>query len=144
MSHLASADEDVPSNGQQRARLEGLRGRTNARRLSLANSAGIALGKDYAFDLTRPGLALYGGVTRDELADVVRQVVTPQAQILQRRTLKAGESIGYNACYTATVPVEAAILNIGYADGYWRGFTNCGAARRGVRSCQCWAECRWI
>ena len=130
MSHLASADEDVPSNERQRAGLEGLRGRTNARRLSLANSAGIALGIDYAFDLTRPGLALYGGVPRGELADVVRQVVTPQAQILQRRVLRAGESIGYNACYTATAPVEVAILNIGYADGYWRGFSNCGTARR--------------
>ena len=30
--------------------------------MSLANSAGIALGPRYAFDLTRPGLALYGGI----------------------------------------------------------------------------------
>ena len=131
MSHLASADENVPSNARQRDRLVALSGRTRAARLSLANSAGIALGRDYAFDLTRPGLALYGGVPREELAGVVRQVVTPEAQILQRRTLGPGESIGYNALYTATVPVEVAILNIGYADGYWRGFSNVGAGREG-------------
>lgn len=131
MSHLACADEDVPANARQRAAMEALRGLTSARRLSLANSAGIGLGPDYAFDLTRPGLALYGGVPRGELAGVVRQVVTPEAQILQRRTLQAGESIGYNACYTATARTEVAILNIGYADGYWRGFSNAGAARVG-------------
>ncbi len=131
MSHLACADEDVPANARQRDALLALRGRTAARRLSLANSAGIALGPDYAFDLTRPGLALYGGVPRGALADVVRQVVTPQAQILQRRTLAAGESIGYNALHTATAPTEVAILNIGYADGYWRGFSNQGSARAG-------------
>lgn len=132
MSHLARADEDVPANARQRERLVAIGGRTRAARLSLANSAGIALGRDYAFDLTRPGLALYGGVPRGELADVVRQVATPEAQILQRRTLRAGESIGYNARFTATVPVEVAILNIGYADGYVRGFINGGIARAAV------------
>uniref|UniRef100_UPI0035CA51FC alanine racemase n=1 Tax=uncultured Sphingomonas sp. TaxID=158754 RepID=UPI0035CA51FC len=131
MSHLACADEDVAMNARQLAAFRGLAGRTAARRLSLANSAGIGLGADYAFDLTRPGLALYGGVPRGELAEVVRQVVTPEAQILQRRTLGAGESIGYNALFTAAAPVEVAILNIGYADGYWRGFSNTGGARVG-------------
>jgi alanine racemase len=129
LSHLACADEDSAMNARQLAVFQDLRGRTAARRLSLANSAGIALGADYTFDLTRPGLALYGGVPRGELAGVVRQVVTPQAQILQRRTLGAGESIGYNARYTATAATEVAILNIGYADGYWRGFSNAGTAR---------------
>ena len=88
LSHLACADEDVPMNAQQRAAFAGLAGRTGARRLSLANSAGIALGPDYAFDLTRPGLALYGGVPRPELA-AIAQVVTPEAQVLQRRLVPA-------------------------------------------------------
>ncbi|TPG56136.1 alanine racemase [Sphingomonas glacialis] len=131
MSHLACADEDSAMNARQATALRELGGRTAARRMSLANSAGIALGADYAFDLTRPGLALYGGVPRGELAGVLHQVVTPEAQILQRRTLAAGESIGYNALFTATAATEVAILNIGYADGYWRGFSNAGCARVG-------------
>lgn len=131
MSHLACADEDSAMNARQAAALRALAGRTSARRLSLANSAGIALGVDYAFDLTRPGLALYGGVPRGELAGVLRQVVSPEAQILQRRTLQAGDTIGYNARFTASAPLEVAILNIGYADGYWRGFSNVGCARDG-------------
>jgi len=128
MSHLACADEDVPMNRRQRDTLEGLRGRTGARRLSLANSAGICLGVEYAFDLTRPGLALYGGVPRREAEGHIRQVVFPEAQILQRRRVEAGETVGYNATFTASAPVEAVILNIGYADGYLRGFSNRGFA----------------
>jgi len=127
MSHLACADEDVAMNDRQLATFTGLFGRTSAKRMSLANSAGIGLGRHYAFDLTRPGLALYGGIPSPELG-AIRQVVTPEAQILQRRTLRAGQTIGYNATFTALTDTEVAILNIGYADGYFRGFSNSGSA----------------
>ena len=66
MSHLACADEDVPMNAEQRSAFAQIAVRVEAKRLSLASSAGICLGRDYAFDLTRPGLALYGGVPRRE------------------------------------------------------------------------------
>lgn len=130
MSHLACADEDVPLNARQREAFAGLAGRTSARRLSLSNSAGIALGADYAFDLTRPGISLYGGVQRDGHAGI-RQVVTPEAQILQRRRVPAGASIGYNATFTAPADMEVAILNLGYADGYLRCFSGRGEAVAG-------------
>jgi alanine racemase len=58
MSHLACADEDVPMNALQRQIFTEVAGRVEARRRSLANSAGICLGREFAFDLTRPGLAL--------------------------------------------------------------------------------------
>ncbi|MDR6852980.1 alanine racemase [Sphingomonas sp. BE123] len=128
MSHLASADEDVPLNARQRDAFAALRGRSAARRMSLANSAGIALGADYAFDLTRPGIALYGGVPGPALAGRIRQVVTPEAQILQRRRVPAGASVGYNATWTAAVDTEVAIVNLGYADGYLRCFSDRGQA----------------
>lgn len=131
MSHLASADEDVPRNERQRAAFAGLAGKTGARRMSLANSAGICLGADYAFDLTRPGLALYGGIPRGEAAGHIAQVAQPEAQIIQRRRIAAGESVGYNATFTADQPMELAVLNIGYADGYLRGFSNKGSAGGG-------------
>lgn len=130
MSHLACADDDVAMNAAQLDAFLSLRGRIAARRFSLANSAGIALGVDFALDLTRPGLALYGGVPRAELA-MIRQVVTPQAQILQRRRVPTGQSIGYNATYVAPADIEVAIINIGYADGYFRGFSGKGVARAG-------------
>ena len=134
MSHLASADEDVAMNETQRSAFAALTGKTGARRMSLANSAGIALGAGYAFDLTRPGIALYGGVQRPAFEGRIRQVVTPEAQILQRRRVPAGGQVGYNATWTAPAPTEVAILNLGYADGYWRGFSNKGVARIGDRA----------
>jgi len=129
MSHLACADEDHPMNVAQRDRFGALAGRTAARRMSLANSAGICLGQDYAFDLTRPGLALYGGVPRAEAAGHIRQVVFPEAEVLQVRTVRAGETVGYNATWRAERDTRVAILNIGYADGYALAFSNAGTAR---------------
>ncbi len=128
ISHLACADEDVAMNGQQREVFASLRGRTGARRMSLANSAGIGLGEGYHFDLTRPGLALYGGLPRPDMAGHLRQVARPEAQILQRRLVPAGETVGYNATWTAPADTEVAILNLGYADGYRRALSGLGAA----------------
>jgi alanine racemase len=132
MSHLACADEDHPMNARQRDRFASLAGVTGARRMSLANSAGIALGSGYHFDLVRPGIALYGGVPRDDLAGVIRQVAYPEAQILQRRTVRAGDTVGYNATWTATHDTEVAILNLGYADGYRRAFSDRGSGEGGA------------
>jgi alanine racemase len=132
MSHLACADEDVAMNAAQRAALLEVAARVPARRLSLANSAGICLGPDYAFDLTRPGLAPYGGVPRREAAGQIRQVMRVEAQIVQRKRVEAGGSVGYGAAWVAPAPAELAILNLGYADGYLRGFSGSGRARLGA------------
>ena len=131
MSHLACADEDSSANEAQRDAFAAVAGKAKAKRLSLANSAGICLGPDYGFDLTRPGLALYGGVPRREAAGHIRQVARIEAQILQRRRVGTGERVGYGGTFTAERAHELAILNIGYADGYLRGFSNKGRARIG-------------
>ncbi|MFM2099509.1 MAG: hypothetical protein RLZZ366_1048 [Pseudomonadota bacterium] len=131
MSHLASADEDCDLNAKQQATFSALGNRTKVKRLSLANSAGICLGADYAFDLTRPGLALYGGIPRAEAVGHIAQVAFPEAQILQRRTVLAGDTVGYNATFLAHQDMEVAILNLGYADGYLRGFSGTGSAGGG-------------
>jgi alanine racemase len=131
MSHLASADEDVPQNGQQLAAFQAAAAALPAQRYSLANSAGICLGAEYHFGLTRPGLALYGGLPRAEALGALHPVVAVEAQVLQRRSLAVGQTIGYNATYRANQPREVAIVNIGYADGYVRGFSGRGTAGGG-------------
>lgn len=133
MSHLACADEDVAMNAVQRDTFAALAKRVEAKRLSLANSAGICLGADYAFDLTRPGLALYGGVPRREADGHIRQVARIEAQVVQRKRIEKGATVGYNATFTAERRSELAIVNIGYADGYLRGFSGTGRARIGER-----------
>lgn len=126
MSHLASADEDGPQNSDQLTRYRAALAAVPRSRTSLANSAGIALGSDYHFDVTRPGLSLYGGVQRPELAGCIQQVAALQAEILQVRMLKPGDRLGYNAQYTARRSHAVGILGMGYADGYLRGFSNRG------------------
>lgn len=131
MSHLASADEDSVLNTVQLDRFRAVAEAVPARRRSLANSAGICLGADYGFDLTRPGIALYGGIPRREAEGHVAQVVMPEAEVLQRRRVRAGETVGYGATWTASADTEAAVVNLGYADGYLRSFTGRGRAFSG-------------
>ena len=123
LSHLASADEDVPQNAAQLTQFRQMALSITSKRKSLTNSAGIMLGPDYHFDLTRPGLSLYGGIARPEMAGEIRTVVQPQALVLQIRDLPSGAHVGYNATYETLAPTRVATLAIGYADGYWRGFS---------------------
>ena len=130
-SHLACADEDTAMNAMQLERFRAVASAVTATRYSFANSAGICLGRDYSFDLVRPGLALYGGVPRAEAEGNIRQVARVEAQVVQRCIIPEGETCGYGATFIAKEDVEAAILNIGYADGYLRGFSSHGSAFAG-------------
>lgn len=128
-SHLACADEEHPLNPLQLQRFQSAREAVPAQRYSLANSGGIYLGDDYAFDLVRPGLALYGGIPQPAAQEEIRQVCTPSAQVIQVRDVSAGQPIGYNSTFIAPRDLTAAVINIGYADGYRRAFSSLGTAR---------------
>jgi len=130
-SHLACSDEDSAMNGMQLERFRAVTSAVRARRYSLANSAGIGLGRDYSFELVRPGISIYGGVQRREFEGNIRQTARVEAQIVQRRKIPQGESCGYGATFVAQQGTEAATINIGYADGYLRGFSNHGSAFAG-------------
>lgn len=130
-SHLACADENSAMNAMQLERFLAIVSAVSARRYALANSAGICLGRDFSFDLVRPGLSIYGGIPREEAEGNIRSVARIDAQIVQRRTIPAGESCGYGATFIAEADTEAAILNIGYADGYLRAFSSRGSAFAG-------------
>ena len=127
LSHLASADEASPLNEVQRQRWQAARGQVPHQHASLANSAGITLGSAYHGDLTRPGLALFGGVPCAALAPHIRQVAQPEVQLMQVRELQAGDTVGYNATFTAPGPMRVGVLALGYADGYLRCWSGKGA-----------------
>lgn len=127
MSHLACGDE--PEHGANRAQHAAFIARAPGvpgRRRSLAASAGIALGRDYAFDLVRPGLALYGGQPWADAFPALRPVVAVDVPILQVRDLPAGSPVGYGQLWHSPGPTRIATLGAGYADGYLRSFTNRG------------------
>lgn len=136
MSHLACADEpEHPLNARQLTDMRCLAASGLGQRYSLANSAGLALGADYAFDLVRPGLALYGGLPTDGQAGDICDVARVQAQVVQVRTLAAGATAGYNATWQADGAARLAVLAMGYADGYPRSATNSGWVTLGGVRC---------
>ncbi len=117
MSHLACGEEALsPMNERQRALFAAID--WPAKRRSLANSGGVTLGTAYAFDLTRPGIGLYGGTPGPG-----SQVARIEAQVVQIRQIAAGDSVGYGATFLADRGMRVAILNLGYADGYRRAFS---------------------
>jgi len=124
MSHLACADDpDHPKSGTQRKAFDRLRALLPQAIASLANSAGILLGADYAYDMVRPGIALYGGHPRRQGPNPFRPVVHLAGRILQVRNVAAGETVGYGATRSFKRPARIATVASGYADGVLRALS---------------------
>ena len=120
MSHLACADEpDHPMNAQQLAEFHRMTDGLNTPR-ALSATGGILLGPAYHFDLTRPGIGLYGGLPFEDAEPVVRV----ECPIIQIRDVAVGETVGYGNTWTAEVPSRVATVSAGYADGITRHISN--------------------
>jgi alanine racemase len=125
MSHLACADEPRhPKSETQRKTFERLRAKLPVALTSLANSAGILLGRAYAYDLVRPGIALYGGKPAREGDNPFLPVVHLKGRILQVRDVPSGETVGYGASHTLKRASRVAIVSVGYADGFFRSLSH--------------------
>ncbi len=114
LSHLACAD--TPEHPQNAAQLAAFRAMAPEGRRSLAATGGALMGADYAFDLTRPGIGLYGGLPFARAQPVVRLSLP----VIQVRDVAEGESVGYGADWIAARPSRIATLSSGYADGLFR------------------------
>jgi alanine racemase len=125
MSHLACADEPKhPKSEAQRNVFDRLRARLPTAPASLANSAGILLGRAYTYDLVRPGIALYGGKPCATDKNPFKPAVHLKGRILQVRNAAAGETIGYGATRSLKRASRIAIVSVGYADGFFRSLSN--------------------
>jgi alanine racemase len=116
MSHLACADEpDHDMNARQLAAFAEMTAGLEIPRC-LANTGGVLLGPDYHFEMTRPGIGLYGGLPYVD----ARPVVALDLPVIQCRNLAAGETVGYGCDFTADRPMRLATVSAGYADGVIR------------------------
>ncbi len=124
MSHLACAD--TPNHEKNRTQLA-LFGSVMSQfpgiPASLSNSAGLMTGRDYHFQMVRPGIALYGGRAVGGRKNPMQPVVTLHVPILQVTEGRTGESVGYGATYTLNRNSKLAILGYGYADGFLRALS---------------------
>jgi alanine racemase len=115
-SHLACADEpDHPMNAHQ---LRVFREMTEGLDIpcSLAATGGVLLGPEYHFDMTRPGIGLYGGLP----FKAAQPVATIDLPVIQLREVSVGESVGYGNTWIAKRPSIVATVSAGYADGLIR------------------------
>jgi alanine racemase len=120
MSHLACADEpDHPLNDVQLKAFHAMTDGTGLPR-SLSATGGILLGPRYHFDLTRPGVGLYGGRPHD----AALPVVTLSLPVIQTREVDPGETVGYGCTWVAERPSRIATVAAGYADGLPRTLSN--------------------
>jgi alanine racemase len=135
MSHLACADDPgAAMNAWQLERFRAALSGLPPAPASLSSSGGILLGKDYAFDMVRPGIALYGGNPQPEKPNPFKPVVVLTGRILQLRRVDKGESVGYAATFRTGRPSTLATVALGYADGLMRAIGNRGmGAIAGVR-----------
>jgi len=121
MSHLACAEQPAHHLNQRQIELfrevrllyRGIAG-------SLANSSGIFLGNSAHCDMVRPGAALFGVNPTPGHRNPMHPVVELRARVVQVRSVPKGETIGYNATWTAKHAARVAIAAVGYADGYPR------------------------
>ena len=131
MSHLACADEpDHPANAAQLKTFVEMTDGVTAPR-SLSATGGILLGRDYHFDLTRPGIGLYGGLPFTDATPVVRLSLP----VIQVRELSVGETVGYGCTFTAARPTKIATVSAGYADGLIRAMSNKATLWAGTTPC---------
>jgi alanine racemase len=116
ISHLAAAeDRGDDMNRQQLALFREMTAGLDCP-LSLANTGGILLDKAYHFDVTRPGIGLYGGRPFGE----ARPVASLDIPVIQCRDVAPGETVGYNGTWMAQRPSRIATIGAGYADGLFR------------------------
>lgn len=122
MSHLACADEpEHPMNAQQLATFHAMTDGAGVPR-SLAATGGILLGPEYHFDLTRPGIGLYGGLPFAAATPALRLSLP----VIQTREVAEGETVGYANSWVAEIDSTIATVAGGYADGLPRSLSNIG------------------
>ena len=130
MSHLACADEpEHPLNQLQKQRFAQLASLLKKRLphavFSLANSAGIALGSEFHFDLVRPGVALYGGQLPSEEIPIL-PVARLELPVVAVHLARQGEGIGYGATFICECDKKLITVSGGYADGVLRSLSGNG------------------
>jgi alanine racemase len=136
MSHLACSDDpSAKMNAQQLARFRAALAMLPPAPASLAASGGVMLGRDYAFDLARPGIALYGGNPQPGTPNAFKTAACLTGRVLQLRRVDKGECVGYGATFQAERPTTLATVALGYADGLMRAIGNRGmGAVNGMRA----------
>jgi alanine racemase len=121
MSHFVAAQfAESSRNQEQMLAFRNIRALFRGVPASIANSSGIFLNPPAHLDLVRPGAALYGVNPTPNKPNPMQPVVELKARVAQVRDVEFGETVGYDATWTARKPSRLAVVTMGYADGIFR------------------------
>ncbi|MDI3314713.1 MAG: alanine racemase [Mycobacterium sp.] len=145
MSHLVYADNpDHPTNEAQAQRFREMLSQADSQGVRfevahLANSSATLTRPDMAFDLVRPGIAIYGLSPIPGRGDMgLVPAMTVKCAVALVRAIRAGEGVSYGHTWIAERDTAVALLPVGYADGVFRALGGRlevlinGKRRRGV------------
>ncbi|MCL2698420.1 MAG: alanine racemase [Oscillospiraceae bacterium] len=137
-THFSCADssdeDDSAFTKSQQAKMLSL-AKGKGLRIHSQNSGGVLFHSDFEADYIRAGLILYGLSPDPGVPPPIKlsPVMTLKSVIHQIRILNAGDCVSYGRTYKATEQCKAAVIPVGYADGYSRAHSNSGSvAVRGV------------
>ncbi|MGB1225873.1 MAG: alanine racemase, partial [Mycobacterium sp.] len=130
MSHLVHGDDpDHPLNDLQAQRLTDMVATAGDRGLRfevvhLSNSPAVLTRPDLAFDMVRPGIAVYGQSPLPERGDLgLQPAMTVTCPVVLIRSLKAGDGVSYGHTWVAERDTTVALIPVGYADGVFRSLS---------------------
>ncbi|MCG7592962.1 alanine racemase [Mycobacterium sp. PSTR-4-N] len=131
MSHLAHGDApEHPFNSVQGQRLGELAAAARSAGVGfevvhLSNSPAALTRPDLAFDMVRPGIAVYGQTPIPERGDMgLRPAMTVTCPVAMVRSIRAGDGVSYGHTWVATADTTVALIPAGYADGVFRSLSN--------------------
>ena len=140
LAHLSHASQPGAAQNETQAALFEEVAAENAQRFprarySLSNSGGLTLPLSPSEQVSRPGIALYGGSPTGDPAGALEAVARLTAPVLMTRDVQPGDTAGYDGRWTAERASRLAVLAIGYADGYLRSLSNRGVVLLGGAEC---------
>ncbi len=131
MSHLTHGDvPDHPFNDEQARRLTEMVSVARSAGLRydvvhLSNSPAALTRPDLAFDMVRPGIAVYGQTPIPQRGQMgLRPAMTVKCPVAMVRSVRAGDGVSYGHTWTAPRDTTLALVPAGYADGVFRALSN--------------------
>ena len=130
MSHMVYADDpDHPTNILQSQRFTEMLGQAQSSGVRyevahISNSSSAMSRPDLAYDMIRPGIAVYGLSPIPDRGQMgLIPAMTLRCPVALIKSVRAGDGVSYGHMWVADRDTTLALMPIGYADGVYRGLS---------------------
>ena len=139
-SHMSTADDDLEfANDQLKLYNKVLKDTaewTNYRSVikHFSNTSGAVALPAGRFDMVRCGIGIYGytNLPKEIEGDLdLQPALKVVAPLVHVKHIPAGRKIGYGCSYTSSRDMTIGVIPVGYADGFFRSFSNRAVLRCG-------------